>query len=323
MFSIIIPLYNKANYILKTVNSVFNQTFPEFELIVVNDGSTDESLDKIKHFKDNRFKIISQENAGVSVARNNGVKQAKYSYVAFLDADDWWDDHFLEEMKMLIGKYPEAGIYGCNYYYVKNGKCRLADKGLEKGFTAGYINYFKVYAKTFCVPFNCSFVIVDKTVFNAGGGFNPRLRFGEDFDLWASIALKSKIGYLNKPLAYSNQDIAFSDRALGINKLYDKDSYYIFNLPHLEIEEKKNQDLSILLDGLRVRSLLRYYLRNKYVKEVNELLSKVDFNKQPIYFRLIYSLPLPIVKLYFSLKRIGSKMKQSAIRTADIIRTSK
>ena len=315
MFSIIIPLYNKSDYILKAVNSVLNQTFSEFELIVVNDGSTDESLDKIEQITDERIKIINQENAGVSTARNNGVKQAKYDYVSFIDADDWWDEHFLAEMKLLIEEYPEAGIYGCNYYYVKNGKYRLEDKGLEKGFTTGYINYFSVYAKTFCVPFNCSFVIVNKTAFNIVGGFKPQLKFGEDFDLWVRIALKYKVAYLNKPLAYSNQDIEVSNRALGNNKLYDKDSYYIFNLSYLGIEETKNKDLNILLNGLRVRSLLRYHLNNTFNKEVNDLLSKVDFKKQPIYFRLVYSLPLPMVKLYFAIKSVGSIIKQAIIRS--------
>lgn len=314
MFSIIIPLYNKADYIEKTVQSVLSQSFSKFELIVVNDGSTDKSLDKIEKITDERIKIINQTNFGVSVARNNGVKQAKYDYVAFLDADDWWDNHFLAKMKLLIEKYPSAGIYGCNYYYVKNGKNHIKDKGLEKRFTSGYINYFKVYAKTFCLPFNCSFVIVDKAAFNAVRGFKPQLKFGEDFDLWVRIALKYKVAYLNKPLAYSNQDIEVSNRAMGNNKLYDKDSYYIFNLSYLGIEETKNKDLNILLNGLRVRSLLRYHLSRTYSKEVTDLLSKVDFNKQPIYFRLVYSLSLPIVKLYFTMKSIGSMIKQSIIR---------
>jgi glycosyltransferase involved in cell wall biosynthesis len=314
MFSIVIPLYNKADYILKAVNSALTQTFKDFEIIVVNDGSTDDSVYKIENFKDARLKIINQENAGVSTARNNGVKEANFDYVAFLDADDWWNVHFLEEMKLLIGKYPAAGIYGCNYYYVKNRKHRLEDKGLEKDFTAGYIDYFKVYAKTFCAPFNCSFVIVDKAAFNAVGGFKSQLKFGEDFDLWIRIALKHKVAYLNKPLAYSNQDVENENRALGINKLYDKDSYYIFNLSYLGIEETKNKDLKNLLDGLRVRSLLRYYLNKTYRKEVNDLLSKVDFNKQPLYFRLVYKLPVPIVKLYFAMKSMGSIIKQSIIR---------
>ncbi len=323
MFSIVIPLYNKANYIEKTIDSVLTQTFTDFDIIVVNDGSTDESLDKIKHFKDDRLRIINQKNAGVSSARNNGVKEAKYDYVAFLDADDWWDVHFLEEMKLLIENYPEAGIYGCNYYYVKNGKYRLEDKGLEKGFTAGYINYFKVYANTFCVPFNCSFVVVEKTAFNEAGGFNRQLKFGEDFHLWTRICLEHEVAYLNKPLAYYNQDVDLDHRALGINKLYDKESCYIFHLSYLENEEKKNENLKNLLDGLRVRALLRYRLSKTYTGEVNDLLSKVDFNKQPICFRLIYSLPLPIVKLYFAMKSMGSIIKQSIIRTTDIIRTSK
>ena len=110
MFSVIIPLYNKAAYIEKAINSVLAQNFKEFELIIVNDGSTDDSFSKLTVICNrlsvenpeifNKIKIVQQENQGVSTARNNGVKIAKYDYIAFLDADDWWESTFLEEMKM-------------------------------------------------------------------------------------------------------------------------------------------------------------------------------------------------------------------------------
>ena len=93
------PLYNKQDYILKCVSSILSQTYSQFELIVINDGSTDNSLSEIDKLTDQRLRIISQANAGVSTARNNGVKEARYDYIAFIDADDWWDKNFLEEMK--------------------------------------------------------------------------------------------------------------------------------------------------------------------------------------------------------------------------------
>src|ERR1041385_1644883 len=112
MFSVVIPLYNKSTHVVKTINSVLNQTFEIFELIVINDGSTDDGPDKVKGFSDKRIRLINQTNAGVSQARNKGVDLASYEYIAFLDADDWWDIHFLEEMKGLIEKYSEAALYG-------------------------------------------------------------------------------------------------------------------------------------------------------------------------------------------------------------------
>ena len=91
MFSIVIPLYNKAEYVPKTLASVLNQTYSDFELIIVDDGSTDDSLEVINSFVDNRIKIVKQKNGGVSAARNRGIIEAKYELIALLDADDWWD----------------------------------------------------------------------------------------------------------------------------------------------------------------------------------------------------------------------------------------
>lgn len=314
MFTVIVPLYNKADHILKCVQSILAQTYPQFELIIVNDGSTDNSLQLLNELKDDRIKIISQQNAGVSTARNNGAKEAKYGYLAFLDADDWWDPHFLEEMKGLIEKYPDAGLYGSNFYLVKNSISHPSTVGLDKEFKAGYIDYFQTYANTFCVPINCSFVVLPKSIFDAAHGFKSHLKYGEDFDLWLRIALTHKVAYINKALAYSNQDVVSHNRALGGNKLYNKDEYFIFNLGYSEPYETKNEQLKRLMDGLRVRSLLRYYLSKKYVQEVRELLSKVNFNLQPMFFRLVYNIPLPVVKSYFAVMNWAAGVKKKITR---------
>lgn len=313
MFTVIVPLYNKQDYILKCVNSILSQTYTQFELIIVNDGSTDNSLSIVNNLKDGRLRIISQSNLGVSTARNNGAKEAKYNYIAFIDADDWWDKHFLEEMKMLIEQCPGAGMYGSNFYIVKNGVINASMVGVGANFKKGYIDYINVYANNFCAPINCSFVILSKAVFLAEHGFNLQLKFGEDFDLWIRIALKYQVAYLNKALAYSNQDAHAESRALGINKFYPKESHYLFGLSYLESYEKQNKQLKKLIDGLRVRSLIRYYLNKKYVNEVKQLLSKVNFTDQPIYYRLVYSLPLPVIKIYFAMMHFGSAMKRKII----------
>ncbi len=282
MFSVIIPLYNKSAYIEKCLQSIHNQTFQDFEVIIVNDGSTDDSDEKVERFRvqSSKFKVITQVNAGVSTARNNGAEAAKHNYLVFLDADDWWDIHFLEEMERLIEYYPEAGIWGTNYYYVKNGINKIENKGLEPGFQSGYIDYFKIYSSTFCVPFNCSFVAVDKNVFLDNKGFNPVLKFGEDLDLWIRISLSHKVAYLNKPLAYSNQDVEISNRALGSIKLFAPEENVIFNLSYLKNEEASNPSLKKLLDGLRVRSLSKYYLSDLYPELTGIELGNVDFSSR-------------------------------------------
>src|SRR5690554_2358538 len=106
MFSVVIPLYNKEKYISLTLKSVLNQSFKDFEILIVNDGSTDRSVEVVKKFDDSRIRLVDQPNAGVSAARNKGIKEAKFDWVAFLDADDRWDVEFLSEIANAIKKYP-------------------------------------------------------------------------------------------------------------------------------------------------------------------------------------------------------------------------
>lgn len=313
MFSVIIPLYNKASYIEKAIESVLKQTMPDFELIIVNDGSTDDSVGKLTRFSDTRLKLISQENAGVSTARNNGAEQAQFDYIAFLDADDWWHEHFLEEMKALITQFPEAGLYGSNYFIVKNSTNKPAQVGLDPDFKAGYIDYFAVYARTFWVPINCSFVIVRKSAFVEVEGLRPALKFGEDLDLWIRVALKHRVGYVNKFLAYSNQDAETANRALGATRCWRTTEHVIFNLGFLAEPEKDNPTLKFLLDGLRVRSLVDYYLNAWYPEDVRAVLDQVDFDSHPRIYRFIYQWPLPLVIAYYRIKQVGSLVKQTML----------
>ena len=97
-FSVIMPLYNKATYVRKAVESVVRQTFGDWELIVVDDGSTDGSGEVVREIDDPRIRLVQQENSGVGAARNNGVAQSSAPWICFLDADDWWEPTFLEEM---------------------------------------------------------------------------------------------------------------------------------------------------------------------------------------------------------------------------------
>ncbi|MCH7785011.1 MAG: glycosyltransferase family 2 protein, partial [Bacteroidetes bacterium] len=111
MISVIIPLYNKDKFITKTIQSVLNQTFTDFELLIVNDGSTDNSLKIAQSFNDKRLKLISIENSGVSLARNTGIKAAKHNWIALLDADDWWAPTFLEEFIEAFKLFPNYNLF--------------------------------------------------------------------------------------------------------------------------------------------------------------------------------------------------------------------
>ena len=313
MFSIIIPLYNKAAYIEKAIHSVLSQTFQEFELILVDDGSTDKGFDVVQTLFTTLtpplgdWGAVRQKNQGVSTARNNGVKIAKYDYIAFLDADDWWEPTYLEEMKGLIEGYPEAGIYGSSYYIVKNAHKRLATIGVEPDFERGIINYCRVYAKTLCMPLWVGATIIGKSIFEEEKGFKPTLKLGEDFDLWVRVANKYPVALLNKPLANYNQDVELAGRAIG-QKLYDPQEHMLFRDYGELMQNKEFRDL---FEKLAVYGLLPYYLVGKNRNETNEILSRINWKNQALKYKLFYRiLPKAIVKLWMQMLKIGSGIKR-------------
>ena len=127
MISVIIPLYNKSSTVCRTVATILQQTYKDFELIIVDDGSTDGGLDLLKsHFNDNRIRYISKANSGVSATRNLGVKESRGDWVAFLDADDLWLPTYLEEMAGMITRNPDADMIGCASYGVYFTACRTS-----------------------------------------------------------------------------------------------------------------------------------------------------------------------------------------------------
>lgn len=312
-FSVIIPLYNKAPYVRKTVESVLGQTFDDYELIIIDNGSNDGSNKIVAGFIDPRIRTVHlEENIGVSNARNKGVSLSTAPYITFLDADDWWEPTFLEEMRGLIERHPDASIYGTGYYIVKNGKKRVAPIGVEEGFTEDEINYCAVYAKTLCMPLTSITAAMPRSIFDEMGGFKSHLKLGEDFDLWVRIALRHKAVFLNKPLSNYNQDVDVTYR--GTHHLRDPKEHMLWNLGYLETEEKINPDYKQLIDNLRTYSLLPYLLTRQYRSAARQELAKVDWGQQPIKTRRLYQKPILYLKLRMQFLKLGSKVKQSVIK---------
>lgn len=311
-FSVIIPLYNKAPYVAKAIGSVLSQTFSDYELVIVDDGSRDNSASIAAQAIEGQSncRLLRQENAGVSAARNNAVKVSHGDYLCFLDADDWWDPAFLEEMSCLIKEFPDAGIYGTSYTIVNETKrkTRVAPLGVAPGFTKGYINYCQVYAKTLAMPLTSISVAVPRAIFDEFEGFPKGIKLGEDFLLWIRIALKYKVAFLNRPLAYYNQDVETADRGTG--RLHRPEEHMLWNVDFLAAEEKSNPDYKQLIDSLRTYGLLPYYLSKKYHMAAKRELEKVEWNRQIEKVRKQYETPRVLLKIDNEIKRIGSVMKQ-------------
>ena len=312
-FSIIIPLYNKAPYVGKTVESILGQTFGDYELIIVDNGSTDGSGDIVARFEDARIQIHRlEENVGVSNARNKGVSLSTAPYIIFLDADDWWESTFLEEIARLIERHPGAGIYGTGYWIVKDGKKRLAPIGVEETFIEGEINYCQVYAKTLCMPLTSITVAIPRAVFDETGGFKPHLKLGEDFDLWIRIALKHDVVLLNKPLSNYNQDVDVTFR--GTHHLRDPKEHMLWNLGYMEPIEKTNTDYKRLIDNLRTYGLLPYLLSKQYRDAARQELVKVDWSQQSAKTRRLYKRPITYLKIRRNLLKLASRIKKQFLK---------
>jgi glycosyltransferase involved in cell wall biosynthesis len=203
MISVIIPLYNKEKYVANTITSVLYQTFQDFEIIVVNDGSTDNSVAEVEKFKDPRIRIIHQKNSGVSTARNRGIKKAKYELIAFLDADDLWECDFLEKIHELKIKYNSCSIFATNYKVMTNNTLKsIIINGLSYDFKEGILNnYFKIASKS--DPIICSSaVVIRKNAIEKIGGFPEGIKAGEDLLTWARLAANFDIAYSLEEKAY-------------------------------------------------------------------------------------------------------------------------
>lgn len=201
--SVIMPLYNKELYVERAVRSALSQSFGDFELIVVNDGSTDKGPEIIRGIKDPRIRIVDQINAGISAARNRGIQEAQADLIAFLDADDEWLLNFLETILKLRSSYPQCDVFATMYTYNDGvGNCRLPKvKGLTGNFQEGLlINYFGIAACS-DPPLWTSAVSVTKKALNSIGGFPAGLNSGEDLLTWARLAVKYSIAYSIEPCA--------------------------------------------------------------------------------------------------------------------------
>ena len=317
--SVIMPLYNKAPYIQKALESVVSQTYRDFEIIIVDDGSTDCSLSIIQGYArglrnlDFRLHVLSQKNVGVAAARNRGVAESSGEFLCFLDADDWWEPEFLEEMDRLIAEYPDAGIYASNYIYYKPGKTHVALNLLR-----GYINYPKAYLHGE-MPVWTGATCMPRKVFDEMGGFLEGIKLGEDFLLWAKTSLHYKVAFCENPLAYYNNDVPVHMRAT--RNLHAPQSNMLFNLSPLESEIQRNvgndasvEDWKWLLDKLRVGGLMEYWLNEEYHNAAAAELKKVDWDRQSKKNLRMYKMPICVLKANRKIMQIGSYCKQKLIR---------
>jgi len=220
--SVIIPTYNRAQLVGRAIRSVLNQTYQDFETIVVDDGSTDNTEEVVKSFNDSRIRYIRhEENRGGSAARNTGIRAARGEYVAFLDSDDEWLLEKLEEQIALFRKNPECGAVYTKRLIFDNGKIKIVPQDQQEGWILKPLLRSNVVGTT-------SSVVVKRQCFDKVGLFDERLLSSQDWDMWIRIAKHFTFRAIPKPLIKyharhgpqisTNLDAVLQGRVAIINK---------------------------------------------------------------------------------------------------------
>lgn len=274
-FSVIIPLYNKQESIRKTVESILAQTFTDFELVIVNDGSKDKSLEIVNSIEDSRIVIVDKPNGGVSSARNAGIEKAMSEWVSFIDADDYWNPHYLETVKTAIEKYPAASVVVTNY---KKGEENPYVEYQQEGYMTDYFLLAMKYNDIIC----SSVITCKKACFDTVGLFSDKYYYGEDLNMWSRLADNFLIAYIPEVLAEYRIE---AENRLCNTKIDPRKSWEL----HLTPSDFKSVSWPLYYH-FRISSSFVHYLRYGMFANIKYLVSKygiVEVLKSLKYRRLL------------------------------------
>ena len=310
--SVIIPLFNRERYIRETINSVLNQSYTEYEIIIVDDGSTDRSVEIVKSFNDSRIKVITESNQGVSCARNNGVKIASYDIIAFLDSDDQWKKDFLYWIDYLSRNYPDARMYGTNLElkYQVTGKLVELQNKLPNNWD-GIINNNFEYQKM-GVNLYPSAVAIQKKTFIEVGGFSEGVNFAEDLTLFFKVLNKYKLAFKNICSSTIYKDVEGQATSKDVDISEDEFLNYLENMK--KISEKNEREFYEQVFDWRLISLV---LNNiTYYRKINRnWLKLLKSQKWKIYGKVLLVmsfLPITLVnQLYLRTRHLKKKINAS------------
>ena len=315
MISVVIPLYNKEKAIIATLQSVLAQTYTDFEVVVVDDGSTDNSLNVAREYASSLpsfqgragvrpiLRVIHKENGGVSSARNRGIKEAKGEYIAFLDADDVWDKAYLAEQLKMIHDFPGAAMWGINFAETNNGQLvRKLETGLPAGYRGYVDNYFQMKGRIsdlFC----SSSVVINKDVFDKVGMFDERIKYAEDTDMWWRIIATHKVAFYDRYMVFYRYDA--ENRALNQTRQLKYFLPYYVN-KYQEPLFQSNPIFYKYVNSWAAQQVRPYFFSNIDTErnDAKIAIRNIDYSVVPIKYFLLYKWPYPIARLLNKLDKL-------------------
>lgn len=289
-FSIIIPLYNKQKFIANTLQRVFAQSFENFEILIINDGSTDKSVEILAELKDERIKIYHQENQGVSAARNKGIELASGEFICFLDADDVWNPDFLNEIHKLITRFPDYRAFAAAIEMEACGTVIPAKYSVKKEVEAGvYIEDYFEASKLFSVLWTSSSAF-HRSVFDKVGNFDVTIKSGQDTDLWIRIGEHFKVVFTTKILAKYTQD----QRSLSRSDQFKKETKIRYE--KFKTLEKNNLEVKYFMDLNRFSEVITLRLQGNLAL-AKTLQNDISVKGLPLKKQILLQLPPNILQL--------------------------
>jgi glycosyltransferase involved in cell wall biosynthesis len=268
LVSIIIPTFNRSQLLVRAITSVINQKYTNWELIIVDDGSTDETKEVVEKFQEvTKISYFKIENSGVSAARNHGIKLALGEWVAFLDSDDEWLPNKLSLQVEEVLKNNFRLIHG-NEIWIRNGK-RVNQKKIHEK-SGGEI--FKQCLHLCLI--SPSAVIIKKELLEEHNGFNEELIVCEDYDLWLKITSKEEVGFINTPIInkYGGHEGQLSHQYFAMDYWRVKSMFQIRET--LQRNDYREELVKVLKKKCNI--LLNGYQKHKNVKNYQEVKQILD-----------------------------------------------
>lgn len=266
-FSIIVPLYNKEESVGSTIQSILDQKYRNFELLIINDGSTDNSLNVVSSFNDERIRIINKENGGVSSTRNLGIKEAKYEWIVFFDADDIMYENALSEYVNLSLKFPDILVLVASYDKMIKGKL-IKYPSSESNYIIYNYEKAEVFSllrtKMSVVMTQC--ICVNKKCFQVVGMFNVNYTNYEDIDMWKRLLMKYDFAKSEKSVAIYRMDAENRSDVKNKNKKF----------PDFEFPTRKNSNF--MYKKIKLGSYYFYQIKSNIISKnsIKYLLSYAD-----------------------------------------------
>jgi len=318
--SVVIPAYNAGHTILETIASVQKQTFSDFELIVINDGSTDRTLELLSTVRDPRIKVFSDPNGGLPVARNRGISHATGEFITFLDADDLWTPDKLELQLAALQQHSEAGVaYSWTYFMDDQGKSFHVDEPI---FFEGNV-YAQLLLRNFLA--SGSNPLIRRQAIESAGEFDPTLKSAEDWDYWLRLAPCWGFVVVPKPQIFYRQSSGAMSSKVEVMEKYNLIVLErAFQSAPAELQSLKNQSLAAVYQYMAQLCLTRVSGSDRAKQAAQKLQLAIRLYPQTLRNRKTQVLLIKLLLVRILSPRIASYLLQliSNIR-ATPIRNSK